>query len=148
MKEVTKERKSLYTVFEAVDGTEFYTKEECSIYEASAKGVIHSKIAKMIKGKGDAWETLGGYEDHLVVAIKMNRPEDLDTVKQFFLLESPYYNRKDNESIKEAKFNIIDTAYKENDALIFGVNSDGEYYFINSRANIIDNLLNLKEDKE
>ena len=148
MKEVTKERKSLYTVFEAVDGTEFYTKEECSIYEASAKGVIHSKIAKMIKGKDDAWETLGGYEDHLVVAIKMNRPEDLDTVKQFFLLESPYYNRKDNESIKEAKFNIMDTAYKENDALIFGVNSDGEYYFINSRANIIDNLLNLKEDKE
>ena len=148
MKEVTKERKSLYTVFEAVDGTEFYTKEECSIYEASAKGVIHSKIAKMIKGKDVAWETLGGYEDHLVVAIKMNRPEDLDTVKQFFLLESPYYNRKDNESIKEAKFNIMDTAYKENDALIFGVNSDGEYYFINSRANIIDNLLNLKEDKE
>jgi acetylglutamate kinase len=96
MKEVTKERKSLYTVFEAVDGTEFYTKEECSIYEDSAKGVIRSKIAKMIEGKGNAWETLGGYDDHLVVAIKMNRPEDLDTVKQFFLLESPYYNRKDN----------------------------------------------------
>jgi hypothetical protein len=42
----------------------------------------------------------------------------------------------------------MDTAYKENDILIFGVNCDGEYYFINSRANIIDNLLNLKEDKE
>ena len=148
MKEVTKERKSLYTVFEAVDGTEFYTKEECSIYEASAKGVIHSKIAKMIKGKGDAWETLGGEDGHLVVAIKMNRPEDLDTIKQFLLLECPYYNRKDSEDIKETKFNIMDTAYKENDALIFGVNCEGEYYFINSRANIIDNLLNLKEDKE
>jgi hypothetical protein len=148
MKEVTKERKSSYTVYEAVDGTEFYTKEECSIYEASAKGVIHSKIAKMIKGKGDAWETLGGYDDHKIVALKMNRPEDLDTVKQFFLLESPYYNNECNKELKEAKFNIMDTAYKENDALIFGVNSDGEYYFINSRANIIDNLLNLKEDKE
>ena len=148
MKEVTKERKSFYTVYEAVDGTEFYTKEECSIYEDSAKGVIRSKIAKMVEGKGNAWETLGGYDDHLVVAIKMNRPEDLDTIKQFFLLECPYYNRKDNESIKEAKFNIMDTAYKENDILIFGVNCDGGYYFINSRANIIDNLLNLKEDKE
>ena len=148
MKEVTKERKSSYTVYEAVDGTEFYTKEECAVYEASAKGVIYSKIAKMIKGKGDAWETFGGCDDHLVVAIKMNRPEDLDTVKQFFLLECPYYNRKDSEDIKEDKFNIMDTAYKENDVLIFGINCEGEYYFINSRANIIDNLLNLKEDKE
>ena len=148
MKEVTKERKSSYTVYEAVDGTEFYTKEECAVYEASAKGVIYSKIAKMIKGKGDAWETFGGCDDHLVVAIKMNRPEDLDTIKQFLLLECPYYNRKDSEDIKEAKFNIMDTAYKENDVLIFGINCEGEYYFINSRANIIDNLLNLKEDKE
>lgn len=140
MKEVTRERKSSYTVYEAVDGTEFYTKEECDVYEASAKGVLRSKIAKMVKGTGNAWDVLGGCDDHNVVAIKMNSPEDLDAVKQFFLLENPYYNKESNNELKEAKFNIMDNAYKQKDALVFGINYDGEYYFINSIGNIIDNL--------
>ena len=150
MKEVTKERKSSYTAYEAVDGTEFYTKEECAAYEASAKGVIRSKIAKMIKGTGNAWEVLGGCDDHNVVAIKMNSTEDLNTVKQFFLLENPYYNKESNNELKETKFNIMDNAYKQKDALIFGINYDGEYYFINSVGNIIDNLegLLLHKDQE
>lgn len=152
MKEVTKERTKVekYTVYESVDGTEFYTKEECYIYEESAKGVILSKIAKIIRGTGNAWDVLGGCDDHKVVAIKMNSLEDLDAVKQFFLLENPYYNKECNKELKEAKFNIMDYAYKQKDALIFGITCEGDYYFINSRQNIIDNLmaLDVKEEKE
>ena len=52
MKEVTKERKSLYTVFEAVDGTEFYTKEECAVYEASAKGGSATRSIDLLERRG------------------------------------------------------------------------------------------------
>lgn len=150
MKEVIKERTKVekYIVYESVDGIEFYTEEECAIYEASAKGVIISKIAKMMRGTGNAWDILGGCDDHKVVAIKMNSPEDLDAVKQFFLLENPYYNKESNKELKEAKFNIMDYAYKQNDALIFGITCEGDYYFINSRQNIINNLMALDKKEE
>ena len=147
MKEVTKERKSSYTVYEAVDGTEFYTKEECTIYEASAKGVIRAKVAKLIAGKGNEWDLLAGDECHEIVGIKMQTEKDVDTVKQFFLMECSWYKNKPDAV--ENIFNVMDTAFEKKDIVLFGINCDGEYYWINSRQNIIDNLLNFgKEEKE
>ena len=71
MKEITKERVQKYTVYEALDGTEFNDKAECEKYDESAKGVLMARIAKLIVGKGDAWDIMGGYEDHDVVGFKM-----------------------------------------------------------------------------
>lgn len=146
MKEVTKERKSSYTVYEAVDGTEFYTKEECAVYEASAKGVIRAKITKLIAGKGNEWDLLAGDECHEIIGIKMQTEKDVDTVKQFFLMECSWYQNKPNAV--ENIFNIIDTAFEKKDIVLFGINCDGEYYWINSRQNIVNNLLNLDKKEE
>ena len=50
MKEIIKDKTVVehYTVYQATDGTEFNSSEECRKYEESALGVIRSKIAKPI----------------------------------------------------------------------------------------------------
>ena len=53
MKEVTKEKVQKYTVYEALDGTEFHDKAECEKYEESAKGVVKARIAKLTVGKAN-----------------------------------------------------------------------------------------------
>ena len=151
MKEVIKERTNVekYKVYQASDGTEFINHEECRKYEDSALGVIRGNVAKLVVGRSnDAWELMGGNDDNSVVAIKMNSEADVDLVKQLFLIEHPYYNEDIRELAKQEKFNIIDTAYNKGDVILFGINCDGDYYFINSRQNIIDNLNNLAEKKD
>lgn len=80
---------------------------------------------------------MGGCDDHDIVVVKMNTATDLDIVKQWLLLECPYYN-----------FEIFEDAYNNGDVLIFGMNCDGEGYFINSRQNIINKLSSFDKPKE
>ena len=153
MKEVIKERTNVekYKVYQASDGTEFINYEECRKYEDSALGVVRGNISKLVVGRSnDAWELMGGNNDNSIIAIKMNCAADVDLVKHLFLLEHPYYDEESRQLLKQEKFNIIENAYDNNDVVLFGINCDGDYYFINSRLNIINNLNNLdkKEAKE
>jgi hypothetical protein len=149
MKEVIKERVEHYKVYEAADGTEFINYEECKKYEDSALGVVRGNITKLIVGRADdAWDLMGGNDDNSVIAIRMYCAADVNLVKQLFLLEHPYYNEDESKELKQKKFDIIDTAYNNNDAVLFGINCDRDYYFINSRQNIIDNLNNLAKEKD
>ena len=153
MKEITKERTKVekYTVYQASDGAEFINYEECKKYEDSALGVVRGNVAKLIVGRTDsAWELMGGNDDNSVIAVKMNCVADVDLVKQLFLLEHPYYDSDERKEAKQKKFDIIEDAYNNNDVVLFGINCDGDYYFINSRLNIISNLnsLDKKEAKE
>ena len=156
MKEIIKDKTIVehYTVYEAFDGEEFDNQEECKKYEGSALGVIRSKIAKLIiydtrKISGeDAWSIMGGCDDHDIIAIKMRNAADLDIVKQWLLLECPYYNNEGREELKAKRFEIFEEAYNNGDVLIFGMNCDNEGYFINSRQNIINKLSSFDQPKE
>ena len=148
MKEVTKEKVQKYTVYEALDGTQFHDKAECEKYEQSAKGVIMARIAKLTVGKANEWDLLAGSDEHEVIGIKMQTGRDLEYVKQFLLMECSWYN---NNTIGRDKiFDIMEKAYDNDDIVLFGINIDGDYYWINSRQNIINNLMNLdkKEDEK
>lgn len=151
MKEVIKERTNVekYKVYQASDGTEFMNYEECRKYEDSALGVVRGNVAKLIVGRTDnAWELIGGNDDNSIIAIKMNCVADVDLVKQLFLLEHPYYDSDERKEAKQEKFDIIENAYNNNDVVLFGISCDGDYYFINSRLNIISNLNNLDKKEE
>ena len=151
MKEIVKERTNVekYKVYQATDGTEFMNYAECKVYEESALGVVRGNISKLIVGRGvNAWDLMGGNDDNSVIALKMNCAADVDLVKQLFLMEHPYYNEDNRVLLKQEKFNTIEEAYNNNDVLLFGINCDGDYYFINSRQNIIDNLNNLTKKKD
>ena len=144
MKEVIKERVQQYRVYEALDGTEFNDKAECEKYDESAKGVIRARISKLIVGKNDAWTLLAGDEEHDVIGIKMQTRSDLNNVSEFFLLECSWYGEAKTTEILDT----IEEAYIKNDIVLFGINCDGDYYWINSRQNIIDNLMNLGKSSD
>lgn len=144
MKEVTKEKIQKYTVYEALDGTQFNDKTECAKYEESAKGVIRARIAKRTVGKANEWDLLAGSDEHEVIGIKMQTGKDIEYVKQFFMMECSWYGEVRTREI----FDIIEKAYDNDDIVLFGINCDGEYYWINSRQNIIDNLLNFCKEEE
>jgi len=146
MKEVTKEKVQKYTVYEALDGTQFSDKAECEKYEQSAKGVIRARIAKLTVGKANEWDLLAGSDEHEIIGIKMQTGRDIEYVKQFFMMECSWYEEVKTREI----FDVIEKAYDNDDIVLFGINCDGDYYWVNSRQNIVDNLMNLdkKEDEK
>ena len=151
MKEITKERTNVekYKVYEAVDGTEFNTLEECVKYENSALAVARGKIQSLIISDGnDAWSLMGGCNNHEVIAIKLWNSTDTDAFLQWLYLENPWYL---SDSYKERKAEveaIVRIAFDRKDVILLGINCDGNYYFINSRQNIINNLMALDKEKE
>lgn len=144
MKEVTKEKVQKYIVYEALDGTEFNDKAECQKYEESAKGVIRARIAKLTVGKATAWDLLAGSDDNEVVGIKMQNGRDLEYVKQFFMMECSWYGEVRTKEI----FDVIEKAYDDNDIVLFGINCDGDYYWINALQNIVNNLMSFGKEKD
>ena len=144
MKEVTKEKVQKYIVYEALDGTEFNDKAECLKYEESAKGVIRARIAKLTVGKANEWDLLAGIEEHEVIGIKMQTEKDVEYVKQFFMIECSWYGEVRTKEI----FDVIEKAYDNDDIVLFGINCDRDYYWINSRKNIVDNLMNFGKKEE
>lgn len=148
--EIKREVTDIHTYYEAADGTRFENQEECKKYEETAKCIIRSKAMKLVVAKNkNAWKLMGGSDDDTVTAFKMEKLEDLDTTKLFWLMECPWYNSEGRKELREQKLSIMDTAYQNGDILLFGQSCDDDYYFINSRQNIIDNLMNLdKEEKK
>ena len=144
MKKLEKDLITKYTVFQAVDGTEFSQKEECEKYEESALGVLRGKIKKLtVCEPQDAWTLMGGYDDHKVIAIKAHTEADIDTILQWYYLEHPYILEEHRKSERENFEEVIMEALKNDDVVLFGINYEKEYYFINSRQNIIKNLNSL-----
>lgn len=153
MKEVTKERvyKEKYTSYEAFDGQEFTDAIECQKYEGSALGVARGKVQSLFVSIGnDAWALMGGCDDHEVVAVKFKDITDIDTFLQWLYLECPWYLNDSHKERKAVVESIVRTTFNRKDVILLGKNCDGDYYFINSRQNIIDNLMALdkKEEKE
>lgn len=150
MKEIKEEiqKTSVYTYYEATDGTVFPNKEECEKYEKSALGVLSTKVSKLKVGdKYDAWDMMGGIDDHFVVAFKLNNKADADTLLQFLYLVNPWLLEEHRKERKKEIEETVNIAAQRKDVILFGINCDNEYYFINSRQNIIDNLNNLDKIK-
>lgn len=153
MKEITEEIKrevvETHTMYEATDGTRFENQEECKKYEKSALGMLRVRVKPLMSTPKNAWATMGGYDDHQVVAVRVESKADEGLILQWLFAECPWYLNDIHKDKKQEIADIISTAYKEGDVLLFGRNCDDDYYFINLRQNIIDNLMNLdKEEKK
>jgi hypothetical protein len=151
MKEITKERTitEKYTVYEAVDGTQFPDQKECLKYEESALGIARGKVQKLfVSTNNDAWTLMGGMSRHKIVAIKFKDITDVNIFLQWLYLEYSWYLYDSQKELKAKTESIVLTAAKKNDIILIGRDSYGGYYFINSRQNIIDNLMALDKKEE
>ena len=150
MKEITKERTitEKYTVYQAVDGTEFNSKEDCEAYDNSAKGVLRGKLkALTVNDEYNGWDLMGGNEDNPIIAVKVPTEEDIDIVLQNYYLDQPWILNNSPVHLEKVK-NAVNQAYKEGDIVLFGINCDDELYFIDTRNNIINRLNNLDKKEE
>ena len=152
MKEITKERTKVekYIVYEAVDGTQFDFKEDCEAYDNSAKGVLRGKLKDLIvNDEYSGWDLMGGIEDNTIIAVKVPTEKDIDIVLQNYYLDQPWILRVENLERKARLILTVSQAYREQDAILFGINCDDDLYFIDTRNNIIDRLNKLdKKEKE
>ena len=151
MKEITKERTvtEMYTVYQAVDGTEFNTIEECQKYDNSARGILRGKLKNLIvNDKYNGWDLMGGYEDNSVIAVKVPTDADIDIVLQNYYLDHPWILNDDREECRNKLIFAVHQAYIEQDVILFGINCDENLYLIDTRNNIINRLNNLDKKEE
>lgn len=118
MKEIQKETKQYVTVYEAVDGTEFTSKEECKKYEESAQCVLMAKYSKLVTKSDTEWELFGvGSNESIVDVVRLNDEQDVNMILQLIALENPNISSKQPEWLIE-KDKRLTTALKE-DSLVF-----------------------------
>ena len=148
MKEVKIEKTSYDIKWEAIDGTQFSSEEECKKYEQSAVMVLWARFLKLVVAKECEYSFFKvGCEDNSVYAIKMEAPEDVNTVMQLYLLDNPWLTTCENgEKYKNEAFEAINKAYKDKDILFVGENCEEGIFIIGTRNDMVKNLINI--DKE
>ena len=151
MKKIEKKRTTTQTYYEyaAIDGTVFDTEDECKKYENSAKCVLRAKVKKLIVTKEhNAWTLLGGSDDNAIVGFKFNNENDIQTFVQYYCLQyGSYYTREENTSELQKIYDQCNEAQNKDDILIVGINLDEDYYIINTRNKLIENLKNIDKDE-
>ena len=151
MTEKKLERKVYDTYYEASDGTEFRTKEECEKYEQTAHAVVRTKFLKLVTETKTEYDFFGvGCDENTVHAVRVESSEDVNTILHLYYLDNPYVLNDDENAkkYKERVLNLVNTAYQEQDILFVGENYDGEIYIINTKANIIEDLQKVGSTKE
>lgn len=147
MKEVQKEKVQHYTVYQAVDGTEFSNREECEKYESSARGVVLNRFSKLvIDDTHNEYSLFGGDEEHNVYAVTLNEEKDKDTVLQLFFLDQPHMQGSDSKWMIAMK-ELVERAYVQKEILLMETNCDGEFYFVDTVESIIKKLEGIKQKR-
>lgn len=98
MEKITKERVTTYDMYKAVDGTEFTVKEECAIYEETAKCNLLTKYNKLVSCQTDEYELFTENEDLIVDIVPINDKSTIDIIIQLYKLFNPtqkldYFNK-------------------------------------------------------
>lgn len=141
MKEVQKEIKQHITVYEAVDGAEFKSKEECKKYEESAKCVLIAKYNKLVVKTGsesDIFEGIGS-EDETINIVKINNASDIDIILKLIALHYPSV-AKNPEWLQKRESRLID-AYNSNSLVIIGRGYEGDCFYLSTTFNEIEKTI-------
>ena len=137
MKEIQKETKQYVTVYEAVDGTEFTSKEECTEYEKSAECVLmveYNKLVVKTCSEYDLFDCIGS-EDETVDIIKITSLSDIYTILKLIALYYPSA-AKDTEWLQKRGDRLTD-AYNSNSLVVIGRGYEGDEFYLSFTFNEI-----------
>lgn len=118
MKEIKQEviHKSYKTVYEANDGTQFDSKEECLKYEQSAVGVLMVEFKELQVNFITEYELFDtGSEEYFYSIVKLEDKDDIELVMRLYYL----LGTKTEEHVARAKAMCL-KALDEDDYLIIG----------------------------
>ena len=149
MKEVKNERTVYDIVYEAVDGTQFPGREQCELYEKTARCTVYTRFEKLIVKKGNEYTIFGvGCEDSKVFAVKIASTEDVDTVMQLYIIDNTWILQNDHSDIRDRAYTKILKAYKTDGILFVGMDCEDSIYIIDARETVLERLNNIGEEKD
>ena len=144
MKEIIKEVKNTYTVYQASDGTEFNSKEECKKYEDTAKCLLLTKYRPLVKKtvtEIDVFNT--GSDEYMVDILQCLRDEaDIDILIQLHRL----YNsgRKINDYFYNNLRSKLEKCFEDKDIILIGRGTEYDgydnFYVLTSLQEISNNI--------
>ena len=120
MKEITKEKKSTYTVYQATDGTEFNSKEECQKYEDTAKCLLLTKYKPLVKRTASEYDIFNtGSEEYMIDILQyLSSESDIDILIQ---LNRLYYSgRKLDDDFYNNMRSKLEKCLKNRDIVLVG----------------------------
>ena len=140
MKEVSIEQKTYIKKWEATDGTQFNSREDCEKYENSAKCVILAKYKEFVIKENSEYELFGlGVDDSQIDVVIVSNPEAVDIIFQTYCFIRDW----DSPENKERARKIITDAYHYSDVLLIGRGFESDDFYI--IGTLEDKLEEIKE---
>lgn len=142
MKEITKKFERTEIWYEAIDGTEFKSKEQCAEYENTAKCVLFSRYQKLVVKSTDN-ESLfySGSGIEYIDIVKLESEADVTIILQLLAAYNSYLFRDDTECLNIMKKSIEDALSTDGYLLINRGNDCEDNFVINkSLSQIINHL--------
>lgn len=128
MKEITKETKSTYTVYQAIDGTEFNSKEECQKYEDTAKCLLLTKYKPLIKRTASEYDIFNTGSDEYMIDILqyLSSESDIDILIQLNRLYCG--GKKLNDDFYNNMRSRLEKCLKNRDVILIGRGTEYDGY--------------------
>ena len=144
MKEITKEVKNTYTVYQASDGTEFNSKEECKKYEDTAKCLLLTKYRPLVKKTVSEYDVFNtGSDEYMVDILQCLRDEaDIDILIQLHRLYNS--SRKINDDFYNNLRSKLNKCFEDKDIILIGRGTEYDgydnFYVLTSLQEISNNI--------
>ena len=146
MKEIKKEKKStyIYTVYQAVDGTEFNSEEECQKYEGTAKCLLLTKYKPLVKRTASECDIFNTGSDEYMIDILqyLSSESDIDILIQLNRLY--HSDRKLDDDFYDNMRSKLEKCLKNRDIVLIGRGTkyDGydNFYILTTLQWITDNI--------
>lgn len=140
MKEVSIEQKTYIKKWEATDGTQFDSKEECEKYERSAKCVVFAKYRKFVIRESSEYDLFGvGNEDSGIDVVNVSSQEAVDIIFQVYCFNNLVSSESDFDNIR----NEILDAFNRKAILLIGRGYSCEDFWI--MGTLEDKLAKIRE---
>lgn len=144
MKEITKEVKNTYTVYQASDGTEFNSVEECKKYEDTVKCLLLTKYKPLVKKTVSEYDVFNtGNDEYMMDILQCLRDEaDIDVLIQLHRL----YNsgRKINDDFYNNLRSRLEKCFENKDIILIGRGTEYDgydnFYVLTSLQEISNNI--------
>ena len=146
MKEIDVEKVLTVRKYEATDGTLFDNKDECQIYENTAKCLMLSKYIDLIIKTDTEYNIYGaGSEDYNIDVIKLKSSNDVDLIIRLWILHNQYIG-EDYNKINDMHSKLT-TAFRRQQFFFIGRGYKNDTYWpLNSLNNVVERIVTFCDD--
>lgn len=137
--------KSTYTVYQAIDGTEFNSKEECQKYEDTAKCLLLTKYKPLVKRTASEYDIFNTGSDEYMIDILqyLSNESDIDILIQLNRLYCG--GRKLNDDFYDNMRSKLEKCLKNRDVILIGRGTEYDgydnFYVLATLQEITDNII-------